>query len=285
MQQRSTVLSLPGQRRPPLGTITLPIEPHEPQPTSCSAAPLQLPREHNCYPGMAAASAAAQANIHKAPTWCRRRPPGRTPEEQRLPCSSRATASSFGRKIRCRNRPWEELGQETFPRPGAPGEGGWWKRGRASSGKHTQKELEAKGFMRKITGRRGTGCRSDICARRGAGGLDGIGLESQRGLRWSQQADRSATGRRPGETPGPAPCQWAAVLNPRTSGAQGPSEALEEQVVLGRALRSLRSSHLHFLLQVLPGQDAPGAATAGPRGRKRKIFFSRRAKEEGERVA
>lgn len=46
-------------------------------------------------------------------------------------------------------------------------------------------------------------------------------------------------------------------------------------MVLGRALRSLRSSHLHFLTQVLPGQDASGAATAGPRGRKRKIFFSR----------
>ena len=56
-------------------------------------------------------------------------------------------------------------------------------------------------------------------------------------------------------------------------------------MVLGRVLRSLRSSHLHFLPQVLPGQDASGAATAGPRGRKRKIFFSRRAKEEGERVA
>lgn len=90
-------------------------------------------------------------------------------------------------------------------------------------------------------------------------------------------------GRGPGETP--APCQWSAVLNPCSSGTQGPSEALEEQVVLGRVLRSLRSSHLHFLPQVLPGQDASGAATAGPRGRKRKIFFSQRAKEEGERVA
>ena len=81
------------------------------------------------------------------------------------------------------------------------------------------------------------------------------------------------------------PPQWAAVLNPRTSGAQGPSEALQEQVVLGWVLGSLRSSHLLFLSQVLPGQDASGAATAGPRGRKRKISLSRRAKGEGRKMA
>lgn len=80
------------------------------------------------------------------------------------------------------------------------------------------------------------------------------------------------------------PPQWAAVLNPRTLGAQGPSEALQEQVVLGWVLGSLRSSYLLFLSQILPGQDASRAATAGPRGRKRKISLSGRAKGEGMRM-
>ena len=65
---------------------------------------------------------------------------------------------------------------------------------------------------------------------------------------------------------------------------QGPSEALQEQVVLGWVLGSLRSSYLLFLSQILPGQDASRAATAGPRGRKRKISLSGRAKGEGMRM-
>lgn len=99
MQRCSTVPSLPGQRRPPLGTMTLPSPTRSfcpSRPMSLSQFPAQWPLS-NCLeniaarPGQLQASGAAQANIHKAPTWCRRHRPGRTSEEQRLPCSSRAT--------------------------------------------------------------------------------------------------------------------------------------------------------------------------------------------------
>lgn len=98
MQRHSTVPSLPVQRRSPLDTMTLPSPTCSfcpLRPTSLSQSPAQRPLS-NCLENIAAsprrlqASAAAQANIHKAPAWCRRCRPGRTPEEQHLPCPSRA---------------------------------------------------------------------------------------------------------------------------------------------------------------------------------------------------
>lgn len=208
----------PGPHRPcsgaPLSSASLAREDPLLAPSPCPLSPTslgQLPAKwplSNCLVNITAtlgwlqASAAAQANIHKAPTWCRRRRPGRTPEEQRLPCSSRATQVHLEEKSDA-----DQAAQEP-PLGGTRARDilkswGAWRRGLVEARKRSRavrppgntprrnwKQRDS--CLQKITGRRGTGCRSDICGRRGAGGLDGIGLESQRGLRWSQQADRSA---------------------------------------------------------------------------------------------